>query len=429
MRRRPESGRREAGITVKVAALRGLRAGDLPPLEGELGAGLVALAGSTENAAEVRRALLWAVATGDDAEVEVEGGRRGATLEQLWGAAGDPRDAVAAAVGWVAGPALARVEAARAVLLRGGGRRSPSAEPGTGPRLPGGSRSGPVPCRRSCARARAARPARRVNRGDRRRRAGDHGVAARAAGCRDPPEGVPRSRERAEGTARAARGRRAGGALPDLRPPARRSSGRSPRAAPRGVGVGGAGRPLVEAAPRPAGGQARAPACARGRGRAAGGGAYAAPAARAAVLREAGRVAERITGGRVLWVRPAEDAAEAPPVGEGIFHGGAPAARDRAAVEVACWVAAARLARAAGAPLHGMGWPPRRWTRSTRRIGCARWTYSPSWQTPSARWWWSRERTWWSGVQRRSRRPSGCVGTPAAGRRSGRSRWAPGHSC
>lgn len=77
-------------------------------------------------------------------------------------------------------------------------------------------------------------------------------------------------------------------------------------------------------------------------------------AARAAVLREAGRVAERITGGRVLWVRPAEDAAEAPPVGEGIFHGGAPASRDRAAVEVACRVAAARLARAAGAPLHGM---------------------------------------------------------------------------
>ena len=77
-------------------------------------------------------------------------------------------------------------------------------------------------------------------------------------------------------------------------------------------------------------------------------------AARAAVLRESGRVAERITGSRVLWVRPAEDAAEAPPVGEGIFHGGAPAARDRAAVEVACRVAAARLARAAGALLHGM---------------------------------------------------------------------------
>jgi hypothetical protein len=52
----------------------------------------------------------------------------------------------------------------------------------------------------------------------------------------------------------------------------------------------------------------------------------------------------------VLWIRSGDTG----PVAEGIFHGGAPAARDRAAVELSCRVAAARLARAAGAPLEGM---------------------------------------------------------------------------
>ena len=68
------------------------------------------------------------------------------------------------------------------------------------------------------------------------------------------------------------------------------------------------------------------------------------------MLRAAGRLAERITAGRILWIRPAEGG----PVAEGMFPGGVPAHRDRAAVEVACRLAAAALARAAGAPLSGL---------------------------------------------------------------------------
>jgi DNA repair exonuclease SbcCD ATPase subunit len=68
------------------------------------------------------------------------------------------------------------------------------------------------------------------------------------------------------------------------------------------------------------------------------------------VLREAGRLAERITAGRILWIRDADGG----PLAEGIFHGSVPGARDRAAAELACRIASAALARAAGAPLFGM---------------------------------------------------------------------------
>src|SRR5688572_5705223 len=110
---------------MRIVALKTLRAADLPPLEGDLGTGLVALVGSPEDAAEARRALVWAVATGEGT-VAVEPGPHGATVERLWGATGGLGEAVGAAVGWIAGPALARVEAARAALGRTRPRRLPA---------------------------------------------------------------------------------------------------------------------------------------------------------------------------------------------------------------------------------------------------------------------------------------------------------------
>ena len=380
---------------MKVAALRGLRAADLPPLEGELGAGLVALAGSTEDAAEVRRALLWAVATGD-AEVEVEGGRRGATLEQLWGAAGDPRDAVAAAVGWVAGPALARVEAARAALPRGGGRRSPSGagdvaeaagrEPLRTGAVPEELRAGERALRdlrtewtevtgdveqatmewlRERQDAETHLKAYRDRARELKARLAQLEAGGPEAPC--PTCGRPLAdhlgevrvqlREEWESVVQDGRWwKRRRAQLEDKPEHLRALEGRAFRLH---AALEAAAERLEAARTRLRGRAAHRSAArrepvaleARALERLAG---ELRAAARAAVLREAGRVAERITDGRVLWVRPAEDAAEAPPVGEGIFHGGAPAACDRAAVEVACRVAAARLARAAGAPLHGM---------------------------------------------------------------------------
>ena len=73
-------------------------------------------------------------------------------------------------------------------------------------------------------------------------------------------------------------------------------------------------------------------------------------AARARVLSEAGRLAERITAGRILWIR--DDGGS--PVAEGVFYGGLPGGRDRAAVDLSIRMAAASLARSAGAAIMGI---------------------------------------------------------------------------
>ena len=72
--------------------------------------------------------------------------------------------------------------------------------------------------------------------------------------------------------------------------------------------------------------------------------------ARGRVLSEAGRLAERISAGRILWIRDDDGS----PVAEGVFYGGLPGRRDRAAVDLAIRMAAAALANAAGAPIMGI---------------------------------------------------------------------------
>jgi hypothetical protein len=374
---------------VKVTALRKLRAADLPPIEGELGPGLVALVGTPEDAAEVRRALIWAVAT-EEGTVEVDAGGHGASVERLWGGTGGLREAIEAAVGWVAGPALARVEAARAALERGRPRvalpeasgdqveeallrlagapeelraeeRAVRELRGEWAEVSGDVEQATMEWLRERQDAETTLQAYRDRARELKARLAQIEASGPEAPCptcgrpladhlsdvriqlREEWESVvqdgswwKRRREQLEDKPehlRALEGR----ALrlhATMETAAERLEVARTRVREREVLRAGAaaepGSPEARALDRLAG-ELRA-------------------AALAAVLRDAGRIAERLTGGRVLWIRDGEDG----PVAEGIFHGGAPAARDRAAVELACRVAAARLARAAGAPLRGM---------------------------------------------------------------------------
>jgi len=373
---------------MRIVALRKLRAADLPPLEGELGSGLVALVGSPEDSAEARRALVWAVAT-EEGTVEVESPRHGAALERLWGATGGLAEAVGAAVGWIAGPALARVEAARAALGRIRAERPPA--DGAGDRVEEALR------RLEGAPEQLRVEERAVNelRGEWAEVTGDVEQATME---------WLRERQDAETTLQAYRDRarelkqrlaqiESGGPdapcptcgrpladhLSDVRIQLREEwesvvqdgswwkrrreqledkpeqlralEGRALRM--HAVMEGAAERLEVARARvlerETLRGVATPPdsPAARALERLA---EELRGAALAAVLRDAARIAERVTAGRVLWIRWSDEG----PVAEGVFHGGAPAARDGAAVDLACRVAAARLARAAGAPLDGM---------------------------------------------------------------------------
>ena len=377
---------------MRVAALRGVRAADLPPLEAELEGGLVALTGTPEDADEVRRALVWAVAT-EEVVVQVEraGHPSDSTVERLWGGTGGVAEALAAAVVWVAGPALARVEAARASLLgdahavgeRAGGSTEPIGEQlsrlegapeelrareremrdlrAEWAEVTGDMEEATMEWLRERQDAETQLQAYRDRARELKARLAQIQVGGPQALC--PTCGRPladhltdvRVQLRDEWESVVQDGswwKRRREQLEDKPEHLRTLEGRAVRLQ---AAVEGAAERLegarahvrerealrVEALRDPGSPEARALGRLADELRAA---------ALAAVLREAGRIAERLTGGRILWIRPEGDA----PVAEGIFQGGVPAARDRAAVELACRVSAARLALAAGAPLGGM---------------------------------------------------------------------------
>ena len=230
---------------MRIDRLAGLRAADLPALKAELGSGLVALVGSPEDAAEVRRALVWAAVVGGGGVVLKEADDR---VEPLWGGVAGLSETLDAAVWWLAGPPLAQIEAARAALtgevpLASG----PSAATSEGPLLEA-----------SLAELRARE---RKLRAEWAEVTGDVEQATmdwlrERQDAETQLQAYRRPRARAQGPTRPDLGRRAGGALSDLRPPACGPPHGRARSAPGRVGVGGAGRQLVEAPPRAAGGQA-----------------------------------------------------------------------------------------------------------------------------------------------------------------------------
>ena len=374
---------------MRITALTGLRAADLPPLEAALEKGVVALVGTSEDASEVRRALVWAV-TMEEPGVRVSGRARGTAAERLWGGTGGVVEAIDAAVTWIAGPALERVEAARAT------RDSP---PPVGGTIDSGDERHEEATRRLeeaseelRAKERAARELRAewaVVTGDteqatmewlRERQDAETTLQAYRDHARElkarlaqldaggseapcPTCGRPladhlsdvRIRLREEWESIVQDGswwKRRREQLEDKPEHLRTLEGRTLRlhaatqraaerleVARRRVRE----REALHASVRP---EPDSPE-ARALGRLA---AELRDRALATVLCEAGRLAERLTAGRVLWIRSGEEG----PVGEGTFCGGASAARDRAAVDLACRVAAATLAQGAGAPLAGM---------------------------------------------------------------------------
>jgi hypothetical protein len=376
---------------VRVQRLAGLRAADLPPLEALIEPGLVALFGSSEDAAEVRRALVWSAAVGG-VGVAVGGGDDLAGLEPLWAGTGGLADALDAAARWLAGPSLARVEAARARVT--GQLAAAPADSGAEAGEAGDPRAR---LDEALAELRARERELRDLRAEWAEVTGDVEQASmdwlrerqdaetqllayrdRArelkarlaqiqAGGPDAPcptcgrpladhlkdvrvqlreewESVvqdgrwwKRRREQLEGKPEHLRGLEGRG----VRVSAAVESGaeRVERVRARIRELEATLQPPASADPESPEARALAVLADELRG-----------AALARVLREAGRLAERITAGRVLWIRAAEHG----PVAEGVFPGGVPLARDRAAVELACRLAAARLAREAGAPLQGM---------------------------------------------------------------------------
>ncbi|MSR35716.1 MAG: hypothetical protein EXR95_03585 [Gemmatimonadetes bacterium] len=375
---------------MRVVRLNGLRAAGVAPLDAVLENGLVALVGFPEEAAEVRRALVWSAAVGDGA-VEVDGGRPAPGVEPLWGGTGGLAAALDAAARWIAGPSLTRVEAARA--------RVTGESPAPPPAPPAETAEGDprVLIENALGELRSRERELRDLRGEWAEVTGDIEQASMEwlRERQDAETQLLAYRDRARELKSRLAEIQAGGPdapcptcgrpladhLKDVRVQLREEwesvvqdglwwkrrreqlEGKPEHLRAlegRGVRVsaaveGGAERVErvrtrvgdLEAAvePRPRSDVALPEARALGaladelRG-----------AALARVLREAGRIAERITSGRVLWIRTGDRG----PVAEGVFPGGVPLARDRAVVELACRVAAARLAREAGAPLRGM---------------------------------------------------------------------------
>ncbi len=372
---------------MRIERLAGLHAADLPAQVAEVGPGLVALVGTPEDAGEARRAIVWAAVVGDGAVVLDGRGMPG--LEPLWGGTTGLGQALDTAVRWLAGPALARVEAALAAV---GGEPPPTA---VAPSSPPDDDRGPLleaaltdlRVREHELRELRAEWAEVVGdveqatmdwlreRQDAETRLQAYRDRARElkarladilAGGPDAPcptcgrpladhlhdvrvqlreewesvvqDGIwwKRRREQLEGKpehlrALEGRGVRVGAAVESGAERVERVRARvSDLEAARSNPPGGAASPEARALERLAD-ELRGVALAR-------------------VLREAGRLAERITAGRILWIRPSETG----PVAEGVFGGGVPAPRDRVAMEMACRLAAVGLARAAGAPLHGM---------------------------------------------------------------------------
>ena len=378
---------------MRVQRLTGLRAADLPPLHATLGPGVVALCGSAEDAAEVRRALVWSAVVGEGG-VAVAGDDLGG-LEPLWAGTGKLADALDGAARWIAGPSLARVDAARARL--GGDGAAPAGATQGGAAADGEGGDPRTRLADAAADLRARESELRELRAEWAEVTGDVEQATMdwLRERQDAETQLLAYRDRArELKARLAQieaggpdapcptcGRPLADHLKDVRVQLREEwesvvqDGRwwkrrreqlegKPehlRALEgRGIRVSAAvetGAERVErvrarvreleaaiepaATPDADSPEAHALGLLSDELRAA---------ALARVLRDAGRLAERVTAGRVLWIRGTEHG----PVAEGVFPGGVPLARDRAAVELACRLAAARLAREAGAPLHGI---------------------------------------------------------------------------
>ena len=381
---------------MRVTRLTGLRAADLPPLEGELGEGLVALVGSPDEASEVRRSLVWAVLVGEGGVVLAEASES-AGVEALWGGDRGLTEALESAVAWLAGRSLARVEGAR-VTMGGQGR---------GPLAPGGTL---VPAGHSDAEEEEGRPLEDTLPELRAREHELRDLRAEWAEVTGDVEQATmdwlRERQDAESQLQAYRDRarelkarltqiQAGGPdapcptcgrpladhLKDVRVQLREEwesvvqdgswwkrrreqlegklehlralEGQGVRVnaavetgAERVERVRARVRELAAVGVEPRGDEACSPEV-RALKRLA---EELRVAARARVLSEAGRLAERITAGRILWIRDDEGS----PVAEGVFYGGLPGRRDRAAVDLAVRMAAAALARRAGAPIMGI---------------------------------------------------------------------------
>ena len=376
---------------MRIARLTGLLAADLPPLEAELGPGVVALVGSPDDAGEVRRAIVWAVAVGDGGVVLTEGRER-AGLEPLWGGTGVVCEALEAAVRWMAGPELARVEAARAAATGNGWTETAASPTGTfdGEDLGRQLEDAPEELRARERELRELRAEWAELTGDveqatmewlRERQDAETQLQAYRDRARElkarlshiqtggpeapcPTCGRPLAdhlkdvrvqlREEWESVVQDGswwkRRRDQLDGKPEhlqlLESRAMRVQAAVESAARRLEGARAHARQL-EARRAPAVDQREASTEVRALGRLA---AELESAALDQLLRRAGSAAERITAGRILWIRKGDDG----PVGEGGFPGGAPTARDRAAVDVACRIAAAALARGAGAPLGGM---------------------------------------------------------------------------
>ena len=381
---------------MRVTRLTGLRAADLPPLEGELGEGLVALVGSPDEASEVRRSLVWAVLVGEGGVVLAEASES-AGVEALWGGDRGLTEALESAVAWLAGRSLARVEGAR-VTMGGQGR---------GPLAPGGTL---VPAGHSDAEEEEGRPLEDTLPELRAREHELRDLRAEWAEVTGDVEQATmdwlRERQDAESQLQAYRdrarelkarltqiqargpdapcptcGRPLADHLKDVRVQLREEwesvvqdgswwkrrreqlegkpehlralEGQGVRVnaavetgAERVERVRARVRELAAVGVEPRGDEAGSPEV-RALERLA---EELRVAARARVLSEAGRLAERITAGRILWIRDDEGS----PVAEGVFYGGLPGRRDRAAVDLAVRMAAAALARGAGAPIMGI---------------------------------------------------------------------------
>ena len=373
---------------MRVTRLTGLRAADLPPLEGELGDGLVALVGSPDEASEVRRALVWAVLVGEGGVVLAEASER-AGVEALWGGDRGSAEVLESAVAWLAGRSLARVEGARGTAgAQGGGQLAP-VETQVSSGHSDADEAGGRPLEDTLPELRELRAEWAEVTGDveqatmdwlRERQDADGQLQAYRDRARElkarltqiqaggpdapcPTCGRPladhlkdvrvqlreewesvvqdgswwkRRREQLEGKPEHLRALEGQG----VRVHAAVETG-----AERVERVRARVRELAAVGGEPRGDEAGSPE-ARALERLA---EELRIAARARVLSEAGRLAERITAGRILWIR--DDGGS--PVAEGVFYGGLPGGRDRAAVDLAIRMAAASLARSAGAPIMG----------------------------------------------------------------------------
>ena len=381
---------------MRVTRLTGLRAADLPPLEGELGEGLVALVGSPDEASEVRRALVWAVLVGEGGVVLTQPSER-AGVEALWGGDRALAEALSSAIMWLAGPSLARVEAARAAT---GVRRRAQLTPGDTP-VPSGrldaEKAGDPPLEKVLPELRERERELRELRAEWAEVTGDVEQATMdwLRERQDAESQLQAYRDRARELKSRLTQIQAGGPdapcptcgrpladhLKDVRVQLREEwesvvqdgswwkrrreqlegkpehlrtlEGQGVRVhaavetgAERVERVRARGRELAAVEVEPHGDEASSPEV-RALDRLA---EELRVAAGARVLSEAGRLAERISAGRILWVR--DDGGS--PVAEGVFYGGLPGKRDRAAVDLAIRLAAASLARKSGAPIMGM---------------------------------------------------------------------------